>query len=291
MQIKITLIFVMLQLTLINCLAQNGKQISKKGNVKQKDYLVEIPFNYINKHIFIEVIISDKKYNFLFDTGYELTTIDPKISNEINYKLIKEIDLSGSSIANQKANLIELPNISISNLNFEETYGMVQDLSYMKENKEKSTINGVIGNNLMRKSKWQIDYVKRVIRISNKTEKFKGLQNAKKIELNNKDWGLGYVDIELNDQKHKFIFDLGSSGEFTANLSFVKFLKEKDTIIQEDRQNFLVGKIKIGEIELIDKSITLEKHVSSLLGNAFFENYLLTIDWEKNILFLNQNTN
>ena len=281
----------MLQLTLINCLAQNGKQISKKGNVKQKDYLVEIPFNYINKHIFIEVIISDKKYNFLFDTGYELTTIDPKISNEINYKLIKEIDLSGSSIANQKANLIELPNISISNLNFEETYGMVQDLSYMKENKEKSTINGVIGNNLMRKSKWQIDYVKRVIRISNKTEKFKGLQNAKKIELNNKDWGLGYVDIELNDQKHKFIFDLGSSGEFTANLSFVKFLKEKDTIIQEDRQNFLVGKIKIGEIELIDKSITLEKHVSSLLGNAFFENYLLTIDWEKNILFLNQNTN
>ena len=281
----------MLQLTLINCLAQNGKQISKKGNVKQKDYLVEIPFNYINKHIFIEVIISDKKYNFLFDTGYELTTIDPKISNEINYKLIKEIDLSGSSIANQKANLIELPNISISNLNFEETYGMVQDLSYMKENKEKSTINGVIGNNLMRKSKWQIDYVKRVIRISNKTEKFKGLQNAKKIELNNKDWGLGYVDIELNDQKHKFIFDLGSSGEFTANLSFVKFLKEKDTLIQQDKQTFRVGKIKIGEIEINNKSITLEKYVSSLLGNAFFENYLLTIDWEKNILFLNQNTN
>lgn len=281
----------MLQLTLINCFAQNGKQISKNGFVKQKEYFVEIPFNYINKHIFIEVIISNKKYNFLFDTGYEITTIDPKISNEINYKLIKEIDLSGSSIANQKANLIELPNISISNLNFEETYGMIQDLSYMKENKEKNTVNGVIGNNLMRKSKWQIDYVKKVIRISNKTDKFEGLQNAKKIELNNKDWGLGYVDIELNDQKHKFIFDLGSSGEFTANLSFVKFLKEKDTIIQENKQNFLVGKIKIGEIELINKSITLEKYVSSLLGNAFFENYLLTIDWEKNTLFLNPNTN
>ena len=281
----------MLQLTLINCSAQNGKQISKNGYIKQKEYFVEIPFNYINKHIFIEVIISDKKYNFLFDTGYEITTIDPKISNEINYKLIREIDLSGSSIANQKANLIELPNISLSNLNFEETYGMIQDLSYMKENKEKNTVNGVIGNNLMRKSKWQIDYVKKVIRISNKTDKFEGLQNAKKIELNNKDWGLGYVDIELNDQKHKFIFDLGSNGEFTANLSFLKFLKEKDTIIQQDKQTFNVGKIKIGEIELINKSITLEKYVSSLLGNAFFENYLLTIDWEKNTLFLNQNTN
>ena len=97
--------------------------------------------------------------------------------------------------------------------------------------------------------------------------------------------------IELNNQKHQFLFDLGSNGEFTANHSFVKFLKEKDTLLQQEKQTFPVGKIKIGEIELNDKSITLEKRASSLLGNAFFENYLLTIDWDKNILYLNQNTN
>ncbi len=176
-------------------------------------------------------------------------------------------------------------------MSFEKTYGMLQDLSFIKRNYETIKISGIIGNNLMRKSKWQIDYLKKVIHITNKTDNFAGLQNAKKIELNNKDWGLGYVNIELNNQTHKFIFDLGSSGEFTANLSFVKFLKEKDTLIQQDKQTFRVGKIKIGEIEINNKSITLEKYVSSLLGNAFFENYLLTIDWEKNILFLNQNTN
>ena len=71
----------------------------------------------------------------------------------------------------------------------------------------------------------------------------------------------------------------------------VKFLKEKDTLLQQEKQSFPVGKIKIGEIELNDKSITLEKRAGSLLGNAFFENYLLTIDWDKNILYLNQNTN
>ena len=97
--------------------------------------------------------------------------------------------------------------------------------------------------------------------------------------------------IELNNQKHQFLFDLGSNGEFTANHSFAKFLKEKDTLLQQEKQTFPVGKIKIGEIELNDKSITLEKRASPLLGNAFFENYLLTIDWDKNILYLNQNTN
>ena len=204
----------MLQLTLINCIAQNGKQISKNGSVKQKDYFVEIPFNYVDKHIYIEVTVSDKKFNFLFDTGYEITTIDPKIVNEINYKLIKEISITGSSVADQKASLIELPNITISNLNFVETYGMIQDLSYMNETAQTKKINGVIGNNLMRKSKWQIDYAKKIIRISSKIDKFENIQNAKKIELNNKDWGLGYVNIELNNQKHKFIFEIFGDGIF-----------------------------------------------------------------------------
>ena len=280
----------MFQLTLSNGFSQNRKQLSKKGYVKQKEYFVEIPFNYANKHIYIEVIISGKKYNFVFDTGYEVTTIDSNIAKEIQYEIIKEVSLSGSSFADQKVTLVELPNIAIASLDFEETYGLLQDLSFTKKPATQK-IDGIIGNNLMRKSKWQIDYVQKVIRISSKIENFKSLPTAKKIELNNKDWGLGYVDIELNNQKHQFLFDLGSNGEFTANHSFVKFIKEKDTLLQQEKQSFPVGKIKIGEIELNDKSITLEKRAGSLLGNAFFENYLLTIDWDKNILYLNQNTN
>ena len=280
----------MFQLTLLNGFSQNRKQLSKKGYVKQKEYFVEIPFNYVNKHIYIEVVISGKKYNFVFDTGYEVTTIDSNIAKEIQYEIIKEVSLSGSSFADQKVTLVELPNIAIASLDFEETYGLLQDLSFTK-NPATQKIDGIIGNNVMRKSKWQIDYVQKVIRISSKIENFKNLPTAKKIELNNKDWGLGYVAIELNNQKHQFLFDLGSNGEFTANHSFVKFLKEKDTLLQQEKQTFPVGKIKIGEIELNDKSITLEKRAGSLLGNAFFENYLLTIDWDKNILYLNQNTN
>ena len=280
----------MFQLTLSNGFSQNRKQLSKKGYVKQKEYFVEIPFNYVNKHIYIEVVISGKKYNFVFDTGYEVTTIDSNIAKEIQYKIIKEVSLSGSSFADLKVTLVELPNIAIASLDFEETYGLLQDLSFTK-NPATQKIDGIIGNNVMRKSKWQIDYVQKVIRISSKIENFKNLPTAKKIELNNKDWGLGYVAIELNNQKHQFLFDLGSNGEFTANHSFVKFIKEKDTLLQQEKQSFPIGKIKIGEIELNDKSITLEKRAGSLLGNAFFENYLLTIDWDKNILYLNQNTN
>ncbi len=281
----------MLYFIVTNCFAQSRKQISKSGFVNQKDYYVEIPFKYVNKHIFIEVMISEKKYNFLFDTGSEATLIDLEIAKEINYKLVKEIEISGSSITKKKDSLIELSGITISNLMFEKTYGVLLDLNFIKRDYENLRVDGLIGSNLMRKSKWQIDYIKKVIRISDKIEKFNVSETAKKIKLYDENWGHGYVDLEMNNKKHKFIFDLGSSGKFTANHSFIKNLNEKNTIISEAKQKFELDKITIGEIDLKEQSIVLEKNVSSLIGNAFFEDYLLTIDWEKKILFLSQNAN
>lgn len=175
----------MFQLTLLNGFSQNRKQLSKKGYVKQKEYFVEIPFNYVNKHIYIEVVISGKKYNFVFDTGYEVTTIDSNIAKEIQYKIIKDVSLSGSSFADQKVTLVELPNIAIASLDFKETYGLLQDLSFTKKPATQK-IDGIIGNNVMRKSKWQIDYVQKVIRISSKIENFKNLPTAKKLNSTTK---------------------------------------------------------------------------------------------------------
>ena len=286
MQKKI-LILSILYVTITNCFGQNNKQISKNGFVNQKDYYVEIPFNYINKHIFIEVIIAEKNYNFLFDTGSEVILVDLEFAKEINYKVIKEIEVSGSSTAKQKNSLIELPNISISNIKFEKIYAMLLDLNFLKRDYESLKISGIIGANLMRKCKWQIDYNKKVICVSDNIEKFNISETAKKIKLNNENWGLGYVDLEINNKKHKFIFDLGSGGKFTANHSFIQNLNEKTAIISEAKQKFELDKITLGEIILNKPSIVLEKDVSSLIGNAFFEDYLLTIDWDKNILFLN----
>lgn len=287
MQQKIILILSILFLTQINCFSQNRKQIAKSGFVNEKDYLVEIPFSYIGKHIFIEVLISDKKYNFLFDTGCEISAIDQDVSKEINYTLKNEIELSGSSFSTQKVGLIELPNISISNVTFEKTYGMLQDLSFIKRNYETIKISGVIGNNLMRKANWQIDYKKSVIRISDKTNKFDIPKTSKIVTMNNQNWGLGYIDTQINTKTYKFIFDLGSSGKFTANTSFIENLDKKKTLNQEElKQKAPIDKIKIGEIELDNQSISLEKGVASLIGNVFFEDYLLTIDWKKNILHL-----
>lgn len=288
MQKRLLLISFISILLFSNCYSQKKEQLAKQGIVKEKDYLIEIPFRYIDKHIFIEVVISGKKYNFLFDSGYELSVIDKDIAKEIDYKPKKQIEISGSSFTMEKVELIEIPKISISTINFDNTNGILQNLAFIKKNYDSIEVNGIIGNNLMRKSNWQIDYQKKTIKISDKADSFKIAKNAYPIKLYGKNWGISYLDLTINTKKHKFLFDLGSSGKFTADTTFLKFLDVKSTELVKSGNHYKVPvkKIILDKIEILNQIISIEKGVSSLIGNGFFENYLLTIDWNNNKLYL-----
>lgn len=270
-----------------NCYSQKKEQLAKQGIVNSKDYLVEIPFQYIGKHIFIEVVISDKKYNFLFDTAYELSAIDQEIANEIDYTYKKQVEISGSSIVTEEAAVIELPKISISSISFEKTYGILQNLSFIKRNYDSLKISGIIGNNLIRKANWQIDYRKKTIKISDRIHNFNIPQTACPIKMNGK-WGISYVNLTINSKSHPFIFDLGSSGKFTAGTTFLKYFDPKNIeVIKPDlKYKALAGVVELGRIKTSDQIISLEKGVSPLLGNGFFEAFLLTMDWNTNTLYL-----
>ena len=269
------------------CNSQSNESLSKNGSLIQRDCFVEIPFQYINKHIFIDVDINNKKYTFLFDSACEINAIDKSISNEIGYNLLKKIDVSGSSITKNEVDLIEIFKISISNLDYENTNGFIQDLTFIKKNYENINVQGIIGNNLMRKSNWQIDYKNKIIRISDKTDKFSFSKTDFIIELSKKKWGLGYIDLKIDSKKHKFIFDTGSSGRFTANKSFIKYFNDSNEN-NSDLEKLIVNtqNIKLGNVELKNEKISLENGVSSLIGNDFFQDYILTIDWSNNLIYL-----
>lgn len=273
---KIFLLIFILNLTSLDCFSQKKEQFLKQGIVRTKDYLVEIPFHYVNKHIFIEVLIDNKKYNFLFDTGYELSAIDQDLANEINYSSKRGVEVSGSSINTEQVRLVELPTITISTINFENTCGILQNLSVIKSKYDSLKVAGVIGNNLIRKANWQIDYKKKVIRISDGMDRFTIPQTANVVKMSKRKWGISYIDLFIDSKKHKFIVDSGSNGRFTMDL----------TKSDPSKKEVVAQKVKLGDIELHEQTISLEKGVSSLVGNAFFQDYQLTIDWNNNLLYL-----
>jgi archaellin len=259
-----------------------------KGNVENKEYFTEIPFRYIGKHIFIDVMINQRKYNFLFDTGAELTIIDEETINDLQFLNIGEAKASGNSFSTQNLKLIEIPKISLSNVDFLNTGAMIQNIT-LKKYYGCFEINGIIGNNLMRKANWQIDYKNKIIRITDDFKKIKMSEITIPIKMNAKETGNIYFDIGINGIFSKFTFDTGSNWQITTSSKKFKSFQEQNKNLQfvkkGNEYEFIADLLTLDKINLKNKIITLENRNLSLLGNGFFENYTLSIDWINDVIY------
>ena len=272
------------------------KEWAEKGFVESENYYSELPFQYIDGYIFIDIVQNGNKYNFLFDTGAETTVIDNSILNQFSFEPFSETRINGPIIKDQDVETIILSNIHIADIMFSEIGAVSIDMEFSKE-RFCEDLHGIIGSNLMKKSKWQIDYKKQVIKFSNDISKFQ-LDNPKYVletKLSSKGFGTETVDINLNGQTIPFNFDTGNGArKIVANPSnFKKIIKKSKSAeygFPKSPKDYhvLPEKLFIGGIEFSNQMVTFENKVgeSKLLGNKFYENFLVTIDWENHQLYL-----
>ena len=73
-------------------------------------------------------------------------------------------------------------------------------------------------------------------------------------------------------------------------LDAVYFTEQDETFeaMQKSYTNYYIPieHIKVGNLDLKNQIISLEKGVSSLIGNELFENFIITFDWKNNTVFL-----
>lgn len=269
----------------------------KQGFVIEKSYNYEVPFDFINDLIFIPVVIENKKYNFLFDTGAELNIIDPLVANQLNLKKLRNGVISNGSDSNKGVSRVKINDIKISNLQFKETAGIIWDLSKLSDLVGCVKIDGIIGNNLMRKSNWQINYKDKTIKFSDNTKNFIVSNSAKKTLMNSRNYGNVFLDIAINDKVKKFTFDTGFNGfmqtgevNFLENEKFIttiglsggNYNGKKDGEVHYSQ----IKSFNLNGIEFNCPSIfNVKPNNSSVLGNEFFKNFILTIDWENDFLY------
>lgn len=272
------------------------KEWTEKGFIESENYYSELPFRYIDGYIFIDIIQNGNHYNFLFDTGAETTIIDKSILNQFSFEPFAESNITGPIIKNQDVKTIILSNIQLAGVMFSEIGAVSIDMEFSKERFCKD-LHGIIGSNLMKKSKWQIDYKNQVIKFSNDISKFH-LDNPKyilKTRLSSKGFGTETVDIKINGEVIPFGFDTGNGArKIVANPSNFKKLIKKSKSVEygfpktDKDYHIIPEKLFIGGIEFSNQMVTFENKVgkSQLLGNKFYENFLVTIDWENHLLYL-----
>lgn len=300
--VKKHIILFFLVIIVVGCTPLKRLKTVTQGNVESKNYYEEIPFTYYNGEIIIEVEISSVKYHFVFDTGADLTQIDDDLRNQIEHKSNKVSNtITDANNTKQKSEYIAIENIKIGTINFSNTGAFVSDLSHFDEMFGCLEFDGIIGSNLMRKSNWQIDYDQKVLRFTDEISKLSTNEVVFAFKTHSGKYGPPKINLEINGQKEKFTFDTGYSGSITSNLSFFKLLNsnEKLATTSYNYSNFsaygktivkansaYIPKVQIDDLKLHNKLINFKENGSNLIGNAFFQNYLVTLDWKNERVYL-----
>lgn len=278
-----------------------------KGNTKEESYYTEIQFEYVNGKIIIPILINEKTYRFLLDTGAP-NLITKKLAETLKQKSLQEIKVSDANDNKSSMNFVELPNITIGNVVFENSVALSSNddgnLVFDCFN-----LDGFIGSNLLRNSILQIDTRNKTLIITNDEKKLK-LNKKNSIELSLiGNQSSPYIWIKLkgkNSGKEQVLLDTGMKGFYdisNRNYSLLKnenifkiistgigskeiglFGNSKDS----EQLKIFLPEMKISNSSFLNISTITTNDKNSRIGIELFENGLATLDFKNKKFYFDQ---
>lgn len=296
-------IVVLLFLLTVSCTTLKVLKTVTQGKVKQTNYLEEIPFIYYNDIIIVALTIDGANYHFIYDTGNDLTTINGDVVDKIKTTSnnVSNETKDGNNVST-KNKYISINNITIGNINFENTGAQIFDHSIFEQILGCDLkISGILGSNLMRKAKWQIDYTNKTIRFSDKIGLLNVTNEHVALEIYARKYGSAILEMQLNGVRDDYNFDTGFSGFIAADLTVFDSLNSSNEVqhtkslvttyygngkaVEENVDAYIKG-IDMGRISRKNQIVNFSKGSPNIIGNKFWENYLVTMDWQDKQLYL-----
>jgi hypothetical protein len=278
----------------------NAQKITmNQGNTAQKNYYTEIPFEYVNSKIIIPVVIQNKTYRFLLDTGAP-NCITQRLKKELNTTLIKQLPVTDANDNKSIMDIIALPELSIGGITFQNTMA----LAYKEQKNlvfDCFEIDGFIGSNLLRNSILQIDIKNKLIRITNDLKKVAINKNdvAKVSLLGNQ--SSPFIWIKINGRKaakEQVLLDTGMKGFYDLSNRAYNIFKNKTEIKvlstgngsnslslfentkSSDQLRLLVPEITISKTKFTAITTTTTDDKNSRIGIDLLEYGIGTLDYQ-----------
>lgn len=266
-----------------------------RGEVVAENFHFQMPFEWIGSHIIVEAKLAGEKRKFLFDTGAG----NILFSNKIDIGQFEAIGSANST--DSHGNTIEMPLLQVPSLEIGDL--MINDITFKTTEFDQpcyDEVVGIIGYNTMRFANWQIDFEQQMIISSDSLE----LLNPQGQEITGDVNQFTYaIEVLLNDKNGEpieFIFDTGSSGALLCDLDVLSRMAYGDSIIFLGGSSFgLSGKtsrdttivyisddLKTGSVDFPTSYISVRENALELLGNDILRNYLVTISWDQEKIWL-----
>ncbi len=273
-----------------------------KNSFFETNYVKEIPFNFDYGVPIIKASINDIEYNFLFDTGMP-TTLSEIIVKELTLKSKSSVmgsDVNGNS---QQESYVMVNEIIVGGISFKQVKTLSTDL---KSGFEIGCLNldGVIGNNLIKDAIWEIDYEKKVIRLTDNIVNFKIPDDADVIKFKTnakKGYYSPNIEIAINNKSRKDVkFDTGSNKGINLPFDYYSSVLDVNKSVEYygqasaalygkgENKKYLDSKvesIKIGDLQLQNQIVTFDENYPTV-GNKLFENFKIFISYVENKIYM-----
>ncbi|MFK7936594.1 MAG: retropepsin-like aspartic protease [Saprospiraceae bacterium] len=267
------------------------KESVQRGSVEQVSDLV--PLQAIQKHglLFIPVEIGGETYNFMLDTGAGVSAVDKQLADKLGLQKLRSAPVGNASNQRQQYDFIEINQLKISGLSFNNTLAIREDFSNFPI--AIPNFGGIIGQPVISKVHWKIDFTTKKIKIAQRRFAY-DLASAIPYEIGNNH--LPYVPLQILGKTTYAVFDTGCSDMLNFPLdrplskellnSYPVRINEVEVFTLGQERTIQVKTMLLPEVKLDDKVLfkkvsVLFDHISEpKLGAPFFKNRILIIDTE-----------
>lgn len=269
-------------LTILLSLGCSTQKLGTEGRIKSNNFYSKLSFTTHKGVIGLDVQLDGETKKFLFDTGADLSLIQ---QDEISGKIY---NVSGASGRKMKLGSDIVSSIKIGDVNFKKTYALNGDLVGLKE--QVPNFGGIIGQSIIRKANWLINYPDKELEVSNRNLIEVGYRE---ILITRDNGNKPYTYIEMDNKKYKVVIDFGSASSISLPIesAFGKEVLKTIELTNNTRERYTLGglqqinekvgkipKIKLGEFILENVDVNINESSRPRIGINFFKDFQIYID-------------
>ncbi|MBD3169344.1 MAG: PDZ domain-containing protein [candidate division Zixibacteria bacterium] len=258
------------------------------------DRVENIPFEFIENHLYIPVLINGKERLFILDTGAGISVLNQDFAEELNLDLEGELKGRGAG-GTVVASLTKLPSFTVAGIRFKEQTAAVIDMDNLKR-RIGVDFAGILGYDFLSRFVTRVDYANELLSFyAPESYKYSGTGQIIDMHFQNSVFN---VRATL-DGGHtgNWLLDIGAGvSHIDGRYALREGFSEKDGVLLMGHgagNEYLLKKIRCDNIDFA--GFTINNPVISfpyggtdtnftsdrigILGNSLFRNFILCLDY------------
>ncbi|MBN1602316.1 MAG: hypothetical protein JW915_11950 [Chitinispirillaceae bacterium] len=277
-QLSGKLLFCMLLILVSGC---SVTRFQKQGYTTPDDFYYQTTFTPFKSCVVLPAIIGNDTSNLLFDTGCQITLVQSDSSSG------KSVEVTGASDQTIEMGHLIIDAIRIGEVIFHNTNAATGDYTGLKE--QIPDFGGIIGQPMISKANWLIDYTTNTITISSKDLADEDFETIRIRRRN----GSPFTYLNIDGKKYKTLIDLGSSKGLSIpeHTELANEIVNKHSLQKNERAVYRIGgleqveeytgstpSVQIGSIVFSNIETVVFNTNKIRIGNTFFRDCILYID-------------